>query len=74
MTDRILHDEITRLQKQYDEAHASCMAYIRELASVRQQNARLLDLLEDIRNGDPTVELMPAWEKAVDGGALEASE
>ena len=42
-----------------------------EIAGLRRQNDLLLDLLEDVRNGDPSIEAMPAYRAAIDGGALE---
>ena len=63
---------------QPEETNERCIAELtrinkkqrNEIAGLRRQNDLLLDLLEDVRNGDPSIEAMPAYRAAVDGGAL----
>ena len=42
-----------------------------QLAESQRREGLLFDLVENIRNGDPAVEFMPAYKAAIDGGALD---
>ena len=41
------------------------------IARLEREKGLLVDLVEEIRNGDPFVEFMPAYRKTIDDGALK---
>ena len=65
------NNEHIRFARGLNEMQEAIAALRETISRLERKNGLLVDLVEEIRNGDPFVEFMPAYRKTIDDGALK---